>query len=65
MELDLSHILLQIQRLKPGTKIRFGKVVIVHNRIKSNYTIILGGYYIEETIDLELIVNSIIDLNRD
>jgi hypothetical protein len=65
MELDRSHILLQIQQLKPGKKIRFGKVSIVHNRTRHNYTIILDGHYIEETIELEVIVNSIIGLNRD
>jgi hypothetical protein len=65
LELDRSHILLQIQQLKPGKKIRFRKVLIVHNRIKRNYTIILDGHYIEETINLEVVVNSIIDLDRD
>ena len=65
MKLDRSDILLQIQQLKPGKKIRFGKVSIVHNRIRRNYTIILDGYYIEETIDLEVMVNSIIEFNRD
>jgi hypothetical protein len=65
LELDRAKLLSQIQLLKPGKKIRFGKVSIVHNRIKSNYTIILDGQYIEETIDLDVIVNSIIDLDRD
>jgi hypothetical protein len=64
-ELDRAQILLQINQLKPGKKIRFGKVSIVHNRIKSNYTIMLEGNYIEETIDLDVIVNSVIGLNRD
>jgi hypothetical protein len=65
MELDRTQFLSQIQQLKPGQKIRFGKVLIVHNRIKRNYTIILDGHYIEETIDLDVIVNSMIDLNRE
>jgi hypothetical protein len=65
MELDRSQLLLQLQLLKPGKKIRFGKMSIVHNRIKCNYTIILDGHYIGETIDLDIIVNSIIDLDRD
>jgi hypothetical protein len=65
MELDRAQLLSQIQQLKPGKKIRFGKVSIIHNRIKRNYTIILNGYYIEETIDLDVVVNSIIDLDRD
>ena len=65
MELDRAQILLQLQLLKPGEKIRFGKVLIVHNRTRCTYTIILDGYYIEETIDLEVTVNWIIDLDRD
>ncbi len=65
LELDRVQIFSQIQQLKPGKKIRFGKVSIVHNRIKCNYLIILDGHYIEETIDLEVTVNWIIDLNRD
>jgi hypothetical protein len=65
MKLDRAQLLLQLQLLKPGKKMRFGKVSIVHNRIKRNYTIILDGHYIEETIDLEVTVNWIIDLDRD
>lgn len=64
-KLDRAQILAQIQLLKPGKKIRFGKVSIIHNRIKCNYLIMLEGNYIEETIDLEVTVNWIIDLGRD
>jgi hypothetical protein len=65
MKLDRAQILAQLQILKPGKKIRFGRVLIVHNRVKGNYTIILDAHYIEETIDLEVTVNWIIDLDRD
>jgi hypothetical protein len=64
-QFDREQIVTLIQALKPGKKIKFGKVTIVYNRTRGNYTIMLAGAYIEETIDIEDIVNSVIGLNQD
>jgi hypothetical protein len=64
-QFDREQIVTLVQALKPGKKIKFGKVTIVYNRVRGNYTIMLAGAYIEETINIEDIVNSVIGLNQD
>jgi hypothetical protein len=64
-QFDREQIVTLVQALKPGKKIKFGKVTIVYNRTRGNYTIMLAGAYIEETINIEDIVNSVIGLNQD
>ncbi len=64
-QFDREQIVALVQALKPGKKIKFGKVMIVYNRTRGNYTIMLAGAYIEETINIEDIVNSVIGLNQD
>jgi hypothetical protein len=64
-EFDREQIVTLVRALKPGKKIKFGKVMIVHNRVRGDYSIMLEGAHIEYTIDLAVIMSSVIGLNHD